>query len=420
MRIHVEGGQPLNGIYQPAGNPNAAMALLAAALLTEHPVTLRNVPVTVSTRAVIALAERLGAQIACGDESTLAIRTGQLTGRVLTEADTSTSIGPILFLAPLLVRRQHVRLEFDFPLNRVRTHLEALRDLGLDVVTASGAVECRAAQWDYRSIILAQASVTATAVVLMLAAALGKETIVNNAACEPHIRELALLLESMGAHIEGIGSNVLRVLSPPELNGAEAAVGPNHIEAASVAGVAALSGGRVQIEGTRLDDLRMIDRIYRRLGIQLDTDENVVFVPKHHQLAVSNREEDVDASIETAIWPGFPSDLVALATVIATQARGTSLIHEKLFNNRLLFVDRLKAMGAQIVLCDPHRAIVVGPTPLYAIYMDSPDVRAGLGMLAAALVASGTSVIDNAQALEHNFGGVIPRLKALGARIEVE
>lgn len=420
MRIHVEGGQPLNGIYQPAGNPNAAMALLAAALLTEHPVTLRNVPVTVSTRAVIALAERLGAQVACSDESALAIRASQLTGRVLTEADTSTSIGPILFLAPLLVRRQHVRLEFDFPLNRVRTHLEALRDLGLDVVTASGAVECRAAQWNYRSIILAQASVTATAVVLMLAAALGKETIVNNAACEPHIRELALLLESMGAHIEGIGSNVLRVLSPPELNGAEATVGPNHIEAASVAGVAALSGGRVQIEGTRLDDLRMIDRIYRRLGIQLDTDENVVFVPKHHQLAVSNREEDVDASIETAIWPGFPSDLVALATVIATQARGTSLIHEKLFNNRLLFVDRLKAMGAQIVLCDPHRAIVVGPTPLYAIYMDSPDVRAGLGMLAAALVASGTSVIDNAQALEHNFGGVIPRLKALGARIEVE
>lgn len=420
MRIHVEGGQPLNGIYRPAGNPNAAMALLAAALLTGHPVTLRNVPVTASTRAVIALAERLGAQVACSDESALAIQAGQLTGRVLTEADTSSSIGPILFLAPLLVRRQHVRLEFDFPLNRVRTHLEALRDLGLDVVTTSGAVECRTAQWDYRSIILAQASVTATAVVLMLAAALGKETIINNAACEPHIRELALLLESMGAHIEGIGSNVLRVLSPPELNGAEATVGSNHIEAASVAGVAALSGGRVQIEGTRLDDMRMIDRIYRRLGIQLDTDENVVFVPKHHQLAVSNREEDVDASIETAIWPGFPSDLVALATVIATQARGTSLIHEKLFNNRLLFVDRLKAMGAQIVLCDPHRAIVVGPTPLYAIYMDSPDVRAGLGMLAAALVASGTSVIDNAQALEHNFGGVIPRLKALGARIEVE
>lgn len=420
MRIHVEGGQPLNGIYRPAGNPNAAMALLAAALLTQRQVTLHNVPVTASTRAVIALAERLGAQIACDDAGTLVVEASQLTGRVLTEADTASSIGSILLLAPLLVRRQHVRLEFDFPLNRIRTHLEALRDLGLDVITINGAVECRAAEWGYRNIILAQASVTATAVVLMLAAALGKETIIHNAACEPHTRELALLLESMGAHIEGIGSNMLRVLSPAELEGAEATVGANHIEVASVAGAAALAGGRVQIDGTRLDDMRMIDRIYQRLGIQLDMDENAVFVPKHHQLAVSNREEDVDASIETAIWPGFPSDLVALATVIATQARGTSLIHEKLFHNRLLFVDRLKAMGAQIVLCDPHRAIVVGPTPLYAIYMDSPDVRAGLGMLAAALVASGTSVIDNAQALEHNFGGVIPRLKALGAHIEVE
>ncbi len=420
MRIHVEGGHPLNGIYRPAGNPNAAMALLAAALLTQRQVTLHNVPVTASTRAVIALAERLGAQIACDDAGTLVVEASQLTGRVLTEADTASSIGSILLLAPLLVRRQHVRLEFDFPLNRIRTHLEALRDLGLDVITINGAVECRAAEWGYRNIILAQASVTATAVVLMLAAALGKETIIHNAACEPHTRELALLLESMGAHIEGIGSNVLRVLSPAELEGAEATVGANHIEVASVAGAAALAGGRVQIDGTRLDDMRMIDRIYQRLGIQLDMDENAVFVPKHHQLAVSNREEDVDASIETAIWPGFPSDLVALATVIATQARGTSLIHEKLFHNRLLFVDRLKAMGAQIVLCDPHRAIVVGPTPLYAIYMDSPDVRAGLGMLAAALVASGTSVIDNAQALEHNFGGVIPRLKALGAHIEVE
>lgn len=420
MRIHVEGGQPLNGIYRPAGNPNAAMALLAAALLTEQPVKLHNVPVTTSTSAVIALAERLGAQVTRSGDGTLVIHAEQLTGRVLTEADTSSSIGPILFLAPLLVRRQHVRIEFDFPLNRIRTHLEALRDLGLDVVTISGAVECRAAAWDYHNIILAQASVTATAIVLMLAAALGKETIVHNAACEPHIRELAVALESMGAHIEGIGSNVLRVISPPQLDGAEATVGCNHIEAASIAAAAALSGGRVQIDGIRLDDMRMIDRVYQRLGIQLDVDEDVVFVPRHRQLVVSNREEDVDASIETAIWPGFPSDLVAVATVIATQARGTSLIHEKLFNNRLLFVDRLKAMGAQIILCDPHRAIVVGPTPLYPVYMDSPDVRAGLGMLAAALVAGGISVIDNAQVLEHSFGAVIPRLQALGAKIEVE
>jgi UDP-N-acetylglucosamine 1-carboxyvinyltransferase len=228
------------------------------------------------------------------------------------------------------------------------------------------------------------------------------------------------MLEQMGAHIEGIGSNLLRVLSPPQFEGAEVTIGPNHIEAASIAAMGALSGGRIQIDGTRLEDMRMIGKIYHRLGLQLDLDDSSIFVPKHPQLAVLNREEDVDSSIETSIWPGFPSDLVAVATVTATQARGTSLIHEKLFNNRLLFVDRLKAMGAQIVLCDPHRAIVVGPSPLFGVYMASPDVRAGLGMLCAALIAKGVSTIDNAEALEHTFGGVLHNLQALGAQIEIE
>ena len=313
-----------------------------------------------------------------------------------------------------------MRLDFDFPLNRIRAHIEALRDLGIGISTTNGAVECNRVNWDYRDIILAQASVTATALVMMLAATLGKETIIHNAACEPHIRELAYLLEEMGVHIEGIGSNLLRIISPPELQGANITIGPNHIETASIAAIGALTGGRIQIEGTRREDLRMITTVYERLGIRLDVDESEVFVPRHQQLTVSEREEDVDASIETSIWPGFPSDLVAIATVVATQARGTSLIHEKLFNNRLLFVDRLKAMGAQIVLCDPHRAIVIGPSPLYGVYLDSPDVRAGLGMLAAALVAKDVTTIDNAQAIEQNFAGVFAKLKNLGAQIEIE
>jgi UDP-N-acetylglucosamine 1-carboxyvinyltransferase len=254
----------------------------------------------------------------------------------------------------------------------------------------------------------------------MLAACLGRETVIHNAACEPHTQELAHLLEQMGAQIDGIGSNVVRIFGKPQLHGAAASVGPDHIEVASIAAISAMSGGRVQIDGTRLADLRMIVKVYSGLGIQLDADETALFVPKHGQLSVSNREEDVDASIETAPWPGFPSDLVAIATVIASQARGTSLIHEKLFNNRLLFVDKLNAMGAQIVLCDPHRAIVVGPTPLRAIYMDSPDVRTGLGMLGAALIASGTAVIDNAQVIEHSFEGALKKLQALGAKITIE
>lgn len=420
MRIHVEGDQPLSGTYRPAGNANAALSLLAAALLTDQPVILHNMPRTSSTEALLSVAAWMGVELEWAATHTLKINADRITQRCLSTEQTEQSLGVLLFTAPMLVRRKHVRLEFDFPLNRIRTHLEALRDLGQDVVTTSGAVEVTATTWEIKEIILAQASVTATAIVLMLSATLGKETIIHNAACEPHIQELTALLEQMGVHIEGTGSNVLRVLSPPQLEGAEATIGPDHIEAASIAAIGALSGGRIQIEGTRLVDMRMIARIYERLGIQLDLDEDSIFVPKHQQLSVSNREEDVDSSIETAIWPGFPSDLVAIATVIATQARGTSLIHEKLFNNRLLFVDRLKAMGAQIVLCDPHRAIVVGPTPLYAIYMDSPDVRAGLGMLGAAMIASGTSVIDNAQAIEYTFSGVLGKLQQLGARIRID
>jgi UDP-N-acetylglucosamine 1-carboxyvinyltransferase len=420
MRIQVEGRHPLNGIYKPSGNANAAMALLAAALLTDKPITLRNVPRTISTQTMFGLAEWMGACLTWADETTVTIQAKQLTQRVLTEAETEGAVGAILFLAPILVRRKHVRLEFDFPLNRIRTHLEALRDLGIDVITVSGAIECRSATWEFKDIILAQASVTATAVVMMLASALGKETIIHNAACEPHNQELAHMLEAMGVHIEGIGSNILRLISPSELESADITIGPDHIEAASVAAISALCGGRVQIDGTRLEDMRMIARIYQRLGIQLDLDKTVIFVPKHDVLNVSNREEDVDSSIETAIWPGFPSDLVAVATIVATQARGTSLIHEKLFNNRLLFVDRLKAMGAQIVLADPHRAIVIGPSPLFGVYMDTPDVRAGMGMLGAALIANGTSTIDNAQAVEQTFAGVFDKLRAIGARIEVE
>ncbi|MBZ0286280.1 MAG: UDP-N-acetylglucosamine 1-carboxyvinyltransferase, partial [Anaerolineae bacterium] len=308
-----------------------------------------------------------------------------------------------------------------FPLSRIRTHIDALRDLGIDVVTMQGAVECRATPWEFKEIILSQASVTATALVLMLAVCQGVETIVHNAACEPHITSLVDMLEAMGAHIEGIGSNVLRLIAPPQgPEGADVTIGPDHIEAGSVAAIGALCSGRVQIEGTRIEDMRMIAKVYQRLGIQLDLDGTAIFVPKHDTLTLSSREEDVDLALDTAIWPGFPSDLVAIATVVATQARGTCLIHEKLFSNRLLFVDRLKAMGAQIVLCDPHRAIVVGATPLYAVYMDTPDVRTGMGMLGAALVARGTSVIDNAQAIERTFAGSLQKLQALGARITIE
>jgi UDP-N-acetylglucosamine 1-carboxyvinyltransferase len=418
MRVRIEGRRPLNGVYRPAGNPNAAQALIAAALLTESVVTLRNLPHARSSDAMLEAAAGLGAAINQHDADRVTIQAAQVARRVLSHTETDTAVSAILLVAPLLIRRQYARLELDFPLNRIRTHLEALRDLGIDMVTDGSAVEFRHASWERKSIILTQASVTATALVMMLAARLGRETLIHNAACEPHIEQLAETLNLMGARIEGVGSNLLRIYGVSELGGADVTLRPNHIEAGSVAAIAAMSGGRVQIEGVRLSDMGIIGKIFWRLGIQLDIDDAGIFIPRHESLSVSNREEDVDSSIETAPWPGFPSDLVAVATVLATQARGTSLIHEKMFNNRLLFVDKLKAMGAQIVLCDPHRAIVVGATPLRAAYLDSPDVRAGLGLIAAALVADGVSTIDNAQAVEHTFAGALHKLQALNAGIE--
>lgn len=419
MRIQVEGRHALNGSWQPSGNPNAALALLAASLLGDRPVTLCNMPRTTSTSRLIELAKWLGAEISYVSASTLQVHAGQLSRRTLTQEELDNA-GAILLLAPLLARCRHVRLESDAPRSRIQTHLDALRDLGQDVLLLHGAVEIRAVPWQKREILLGSASVTATGIVLMLAATLGRETIIHNAASEPHVQELCRLLQAMGASITGLGSNLLSVRGCANLGGATAHIGPNHVEIASIAAISALCGGRVTLSGIRQEDLRMIARVYHQLGIQLDLDAEALFVPRHEQLTLADRTGATDTHVESAIWPGFPSDLIAVATVVASQARGTTLIHEKLFHNRLLFVDRLKAMGAQIVLCDPHRAIVVGPSPLYGVYMPSPDIRAGLGMLAAALVAQGRTTIDNAQAIEHHFGAVFSKLQALGAQITVE
>ncbi|MBK9125937.1 MAG: UDP-N-acetylglucosamine 1-carboxyvinyltransferase [Chloroflexi bacterium] len=421
MRIKVEGGHALNGTYTPSGSANAAAACLAAALMTPHPVTLSNVPRTNNTAALLQLAHTLGAEITGGTGDTPhELISEQITKRQLTPAMTGGMVGGMLFVAPILARRGFLRLEVDFPLSRVRTHLEALRDLKQDVVTSHGAIEVNAVRWESADVLLSQASVTATGMVMMLAVALGRETIIRNAASEPHVQALGKLLTLMGASVDGLGSNTLTVYGQHELVGAHMAIPADHIEAAAAAGLIALSGGRGQVHGVPHDSLRMIARVYKRFGLNLDLDFNDVFVPRQEPFNLSNREEDVDASIESAPWPGFPSDLLPLATVIATQTHGTSLIHEKMFNNRLLFIDKLNAMGAQIVLCDPHRAIVVGRSPLTGIYMDTPDVRAGLALLGAALIADGTSTIDNAQSVGNVFEDAIGKIQRLGAKIHVD
>lgn len=417
MRIRVEGRQPLRGTYRVSGNSNAAMGLIAASMLTDAPVTLNNVPDTVSVGVMLEVGESLGMSVD-HNNGDLTLRSAQMAGRSLEREHTDALSGTLLFLAPLLARRQHARMTIDYAVSRLHTHLTALRDLGVYVSVNGGLIELEATPWDQREIVLTQTSVTATSLVCMLAAALGKRTTIINAASEPHVVDLLDMLRSMGASITGIGSNLLTIEGADKLHGAAIKICPDHIEAASVAGIAALTGGRLTIEGVMSRDLRLIAKVYERLGVQMNFDEDNLIVPVHERLITSSREEDVDVSVESSPWPGFPSDLIAMATVIATQSRGTVLIHEKLYNNRMLFVDKLKAMGAQIVLCDPHRAIVVGPTPLQSEYMDNPDVRTGLAMLGAALIAQGETVIDNAETFDRNFAHVLDKLVAVGAKIK--
>jgi UDP-N-acetylglucosamine 1-carboxyvinyltransferase len=419
MRIRIEGRYPLRGTYHVSGNSNAAMALIAASMLTAEPITLSNVPDVVSVGVMLEIGQSFGLE---NDqrENSVSLQTPHLIGRALDREYTGVLSGTLLFLAPILARRRHAHMSIDYAIGRIHPHLTALRDLGFGVTIDGSEIDVKAEVWDTREVVLTQTSVTATALVCMLAATLGTQTMLMNAASEPHVVDLLNLLVKMGARIEGIGSNLLTIHGrggQEDLKGAAYTVSPDHIEAASVAAIAALSGGRLTIEDTRRRDLRLIAKVYERLGLNISLDEDAVVVPVHEQFVLSSRDEDVDVSVESSPWPGFPSDLIAMATVIATQARGTVLIHEKLFNNRMLFVDRLTAMGAQIVLCDPHRAIVVGPTRLQGDYVDNPDVRVGLAMLGAALCAEGETVIDAAEVFDRSFERVLDKLTALGAHI---
>ncbi len=421
MRIGVTGSQPLRGTYTPAGNSNATMALVAASLLTDQEVVLHDMPPTTSVNVMLDVAALLGTQVIHPEDRphSVILRTPKITTRVLSQDMTAAKVGVVLFLAALLARREHVRMDITYPASRLHTHLSALRDLGCQVSVSAGLIELRYLPWDRREIILVQTSVTATAMVAMLAAANPGLTVIHNAASEPHVCDLLAMLVAMGAAIDGVGSNLLRIQGRDRLGGAEQTVALDHVEVASVAAITALTGGRLDIAGIRAADLRMIRKAYDRLGLHLDVDDDHLHVAHHQSFNISSREEEVDVSIETAPWPGFPSDLVAVATLIATQAQGTILIHEKLFKDRLLFVDKLKGFGAQIVWCDPHRAVVIGPTPLHADYLDTPDVRTGLGLLGATLCADGESIIDGAEVFEWNFGDVLARLQAVGAQIRV-
>ena len=415
----IEGGRPLHGRLRASGNKNAALPILASCLLTDEPVTLSNVPRIRDVETMIGLLAALGADVEWTGPNELRIHAHDV-GHEVDEELANRIRASFLLAGPLLAR--HGRASVPPPggdvigRRRLDPHIHAFNELG--------------AVLDYRNryelsgrlagahIHLDEASVMATENALMAASITPGATMISNAASEPHVQDLCRFLGSLGARIEGIESNVLRIDGVERLRGGSWSIGPDHIEVGSFIGMAAITGGAVTIEGVDPKDLVAIVPAFERLGVQVEVREASVLVPMRQQLVVRDDLGGMIPKIENGPWPAFPSDLTSIAITIATQAFGTVLVFEKMFESRLFFVDKLVSMGARIILCDPHRVVITGPSRLYGQRMSSPDIRAGMAMVIAALCAEGTSTIGDAYQIDKGYERIDERLRALGARIE--
>ncbi len=419
----IQGGVPLSGEITAAGNKNAALPILAACLLTEEEVVIANVPRIRDTEAQIELLANLGVEVEWVEDNTVRLCAKNVTDTTLDE-DLSAAIRASFLLAgPLLARFGKVNMPppgGDFiGRRRLDAHLDAFRELGARV-GGQRWIELNAPPGGLRAteIFMDEPSVMGTENALMAAALTPGDTTILNAASEPHVQDLARLLVKMGAPISGIGSNVMTVSGQDKLGGAEHKVTPDHIEIASFMALAAATGGELRIREIEPADLIMIRRQFRRLGFQSVVEGRDVIVPPSQNLRVQADVGGAIPKIEDGPWPAFPADLTSIALALATQAEGEILIFEKMFENRLFFVDKLVAMGARITLCDPHRAIVSGPSRLHGERVDSPDIRAGMAMLIAALAAEGTSQIGNIRQIDRGYENIEARLQSLGAHIE--
>ena len=419
----IQGGSPLSGEITAAGNKNAALPILAACLLTEEELVLRNVPRIRDAETQVTLLELLGVKVEWTGDNELRLQADAIGGRELDEAAAAKIRASFLLAGPLLARFGDVHMPppggDTIGRRRLDPHLDAFRDLGaavsgdrwLDVKAPPGGLKpCR--------IFMDEPSVMGTENALLAAALTEGPTTIGNAACEPHVQDLARLLTKMGAQVDGIGSNVMTVHGRDKLGGAEHDICPDHIEVASFMALAAVTGGELRVRNTDPEDLVGIRRHFRRLGLESKIEGDDVLVPPEQHLEILDDLGDAIPKIDDGPWPAFPADLTSIALALATQANGTILIFEKMFENRLFFVDKLVAMGARITLCDPHRAIVSGPSRLHGARLESPDIRAGMAMLIAALAAEGTSEIGNITQIDRGYERIDRRLRDLGARIE--
>jgi UDP-N-acetylglucosamine 1-carboxyvinyltransferase len=417
----IEGGRPLGGRVRAAGNKNGALPLLAACLLTDEPVHLSNIPRIRDVDTMLALLADLGAEVEWLRDNDVRVCAAGVSKTEVDEALSDRIRASFLLAGPLLSCYGHALLSppgGDFIGRRpLDTHVHAFRELGAEV-SVGRRYELRADRLRGKQIFLDEASVMGTENAVMAAVLAEGRTVLVNAACEPHVQDLCRFLVSSGAQIDGIGSNVLKIDGVEKLAGCEHRLGSEHIEAASFIGLAAVTGGDVTVEGVQPDDFIAILHAFERLGIRVELGETSVRVPPGQELVIRDDLGDQIPKIEDGPWPAFPADLTSIALAVATQARGTILIFEKMFENRLFFVDKLVRMGARIILCDPHRAVVTGPARLHGERLESPDIRAGMAMLIAALCAEGTSVIGNIGQIDRGYERIDERLRSLGASIE--
>jgi UDP-N-acetylglucosamine 1-carboxyvinyltransferase len=417
----IEGARPLTGRIRAAGNKNGALPILAACLLTNEPVTLTNVPRIRDVETMMELLADLGAEVGWTGPNEVRVHTANVAKYAPDVSLCSRIRASFLLAGPLLARFGRATMPLPggdvIGRRRLDPHMHAFASLGAEI-EFDRQYEMRADSLAGAHVFLDEASVMATENTVMAAVLASGETVLGNAACEPHVQDLCRFLVSLGAHIGGIESNVLRIEGIERLGGGSWAIGADHIEVGSFIGMAAVTGGEVTIEAATTADLVSIIPAFGRLGVRIEVGDGVVTVPSRQQLVVQDDLGGMIPKIEDGPWPAFPSDMTSVAITIATQAFGTVLMFEKMFENRLFFTDKLVSMGARIILCDPHRAVVTGPSQLVGQRMESPDIRAGMAMLLAALCAEGHSKIGAVHQIDKGYERIDERLRALGATIE--
>lgn len=417
----IEGNRPLSGKIKAGGNKNAALPCLCAALLTDQKVVLRNIPEIEDVKVMMNVMRELGVEIEKIEDGVFSLEAKNINTVVVPKEGAQKMRASILLAGPLLARCRRAVLPPPggdvIGRRRLDTHFLAFEALGAEIHIDS-EFKIQGDRLVGADLFLDEASVTATENAVMAAVLSEGKTTITNAACEPHVQDLCRMLRTMGANITGIGSNLLFIEGVKELHGADFTIGSDFMEVGSFIGLAAVTHSRLEIENACPEHMRMTQLAFEKLGIRWEVNGNNIIVPAEQKLKVKADLGGAVPKIDDAPWPGFPADLTSIMTVVASQVEGMVLIHEKLFESRMFFVDKLISMGARIVLCDPHRAVVSGPSKLHGAKLSSPDVRAGMAMIIAALCAEGVSKIQNIYQIERGYENIVGKLISIGAAIE--